>query len=53
MNGSRMYYNRAIKQLRDRLHDTPMAQSEATLAAMMFLISYEVSVVDVVIKDVS
>lgn len=42
---SRVHYNDAIKQLRDRLHDTALVRTEATLAAMMFLIPYEVSLI--------
>ncbi|KAL3480585.1 hypothetical protein BJX99DRAFT_18742 [Aspergillus californicus] len=42
LNDSHIYYRQALKQLQDRLQDPVMVRNESTLAAMMFLISYEV-----------
>ncbi|KAL4969797.1 fungal specific transcription factor domain-containing protein [Aspergillus stella-maris] len=42
LNDSHSHYKQALKQLRDRLQDPVMVRNESTLAAMMFLISYEV-----------
>lgn len=42
LNDSHIHYRQALKQLRGRLQDPVMVRNESTLAAMMFLISYEV-----------
>ncbi|KAJ5661150.1 Zn(2)-C6 fungal-type DNA-binding domain protein [Penicillium longicatenatum] len=42
LDESRVHHHQALIQLRNRLQDPVMACSENTLAAMMFLISYEV-----------
>lgn len=44
LNDSHMHYKQALTQLRDRLQDPVTVRNESTLAAMMFLISYEVRV---------
>ena len=44
LNDSHSHYKQALNQLRDRLQDPVTVRSESTLAAMMFLISYEVRI---------
>ncbi|KAL3487077.1 fungal-specific transcription factor domain-containing protein [Aspergillus germanicus] len=42
LNDSQTHHRQALRQLRDRLQDPVMVRNESTLAAMMFLITYEV-----------